>query len=171
MKSGGRCAAVCVACDFCLLKDTVGVEVSYDNNLVVRKKIDFREGIAAFLVSEGYCVLEAWNVAEVEPLMAAFDIAIIDVDLPDNDGMKAAVRLRTARPKCGIVMLSARGNVKDKIASLSEAVNLYLTKLINFTELRAYLIALKRRIGTRWQLQCYRGRLLSPDGYAERLNE
>lgn len=139
--------------------------------LLLEDEVDLREEVADFLASEGYRVLEAGTVAEFEPLIDAFDIAVIDVGLPDGDGMKVAARLRAARPKCGIITLTAQGGLKNKIVSLRESSDFYLVKPVSFEELAAHLAALERRVSTRWQLQVMQRKLVSPRGHAELLNE
>ena len=139
--------------------------------LLLEDEIDLREEVADFLVSQGYRVCEAGSVAEFEPLIDTFDIAIIDVGLPDGDGMKVAARLRATRPKCGIVMLTAQGGLRNKIASLRESSDFYLVKPVSFDELSAHLAALERRLGSNWQLHVVQRKLVSPSGYSASLSE
>ncbi len=139
--------------------------------LLLEDEVDLREEVADFLVSEGYRVLEAGTVGGFESLIDAFDIAIIDVGLPDGDGMQVAAKLRAARPKCGIVMFTAQGGLKNKITSLRESSDFYLVKPVSFEELAAHLTALERRVSTSWQLHVRERKLVSPSGHSELLNE
>lgn len=138
--------------------------------LLLEDEIDLREEIADFLKSEGYQVLEATNIAEFTPLMHQFDIAIIDVGLPDGDGLQVASNLRSTRPKSGIVMLTAQSDLKTKISSLSESADFYLVKPVSFEELLAHMQALQRRVTIRWRLDLAKCELISPDAYSEVLN-
>ncbi|GGI18028.1 response regulator transcription factor [Oxalicibacterium faecigallinarum] len=139
--------------------------------LLLEDEADLREEVADFLVSQGYDVHEAGSVVQFEPLIDAFDIAIIDVGLPDGDGLQVAAKLRAARPQCGIVMLTAQGGLRNKIASLRESADFYLVKPVSFDELSAHLVALERRLGSNWQLRILQRKLISPSGYSGSLSE
>lgn len=140
--------------------------------LLLEDELDFREEIADFLTNEGYRVLEAGSVAEAAPLFEQVDIAVIDVGLPDGDGMEVAAELRSLRPRCGIIMLTALGGVGNKIASLRDSADYYLVKPVRFDELLAHLKALERRVGVvHWRLLTVDRKLQAPYGHCEALTE
>lgn len=144
---------------------------------LLEDEADFREEIADFLTNEGHTVLEAGSIGAFTPLIEQIDIAIIDIGLPDGDGRAAAAALRSARPNCGIIMLTAQGGVANKIVSLRDSADYYLVKPVRFDELHAYLAALTRRLGidatagASWRLQRVERRLHAPDGRCEALTE
>lgn len=90
------------------------------------------------LAGHGYRVMEAATARE--GLIAATqyvpDIVLLDLGLPDMDGVEVARRLRewTAMP---ILVLSARGLERDKVAALDAGADDYLTKPFGFAELLA----------------------------------
>jgi DNA-binding response OmpR family regulator len=139
--------------------------------LLLEDEVDFREEIADFLTSEGYQVLEAGSVAEFTPLIEQIDIAVIDIGLPDGDGMDVAATLRSIRPKCGIIMLTALGSVSNKILSLRGSADYYLVKPVRFDELLAHMKALERRVAVNWRLLTVERQLHAPDGHCEALTE
>ena len=136
-------------------------------NLVLLEDEDgLREEVAAFLVAAGYVVAQAATVAEYSRLIDAekFDIAVIDVGLPDGDGFQVATALRSRQPGIGIVMLTARGGTDDKLHGLKGGADHYLVKPIKLNELAAYIAALARRLPCSWRLVAHRKMLHAPDG-------
>ena len=74
------------------------------------------------------------------------DMFIIDLNLPEEDGICLTKRLRKANPLVGIIMLTARDKAEDKVIGYESGADIYLTKPTNFTELSASILALSRRI-------------------------
>src|SRR5579885_204309 len=90
------------------------------------------EGYAA-----GYCAdgLEALNALERDP----FDLLILDTDLPLLDGLELCRRLRLTMRNAAtpILMISARGDVEDRVAGLEAGADDYLPRPFAVRELRA----------------------------------
>ena len=74
-----------------------------------------------------------------------YDIIILDVMLPDLNGIEICKRLRQKSNHTPILMLTAKGQVQDKIAGLDSGADDYLTKPFSFEELLAHIRALARR--------------------------
>jgi DNA-binding response OmpR family regulator len=74
-----------------------------------------------------------------------FDLAIVDLGLPDVDGLAVCQRLRELRPGCVVVVLTARDEEVDVIVGLESGADDYLTKPVRLGELRARLRAHLRR--------------------------
>jgi len=76
-----------------------------------------------------------------------FDLAIVDLGLPDVDGLAVCQRLRELQPGCVVVVLTARDEEVDVIVGLEAGADDYLTKPVRLGELRARLRAhLRRRL-------------------------
>jgi DNA-binding response OmpR family regulator len=100
------------------------------------------------LRSHGYEVL--WHRTAKETLRDArsdvFDLVLLDLGLPDLDGVEVCRQLRQLQPGAVIVMLTARDEEMDVVVGLEAGADDYLTKPIRLTELRARLRAHLRRV-------------------------
>jgi DNA-binding response OmpR family regulator len=137
---------------------------------LLEDEIALREELALFLARRGHGVFQAGSLAEFWPLMAAIDLAILDIMLPDGSGTEAAMRLHRDHPRVGIIMLTARSAAEDKLAGLYGGADQYLVKPVRFLELAGFLDALLRRLGAGWRLDLVRHRLIDPAGCVLDLN-
>jgi DNA-binding response OmpR family regulator len=78
-------------------------------------------------------------------LAAEYDLMVIDIMLPKLDGLHLLRALRDRGIKTPVLLLTARGNVEDRVAGLDAGADDYLTKPFAFPELLARLRALLRR--------------------------
>ncbi|WP_300016097.1 response regulator transcription factor [Pseudonocardia sp.] len=76
------------------------------------------------------------------------DLVLLDLGLPDMDGIDVCRRLRAVQPACVVVMLTARHEEMDVVVGLSAGADDYLTKPIRLGELLARVQAHLRRGGT-----------------------
>ena len=81
--------------------------------------------------------------------VARFDLVLLDLGLPDLDGVEVCRQLRLRQPGCVIVMLTARKDEMDVVVGLEAGADDYLTKPFRFAELRARVHAHLRRGPTR----------------------
>lgn len=115
--------------------------------LIVEDERSLREGLADLLTAAGHRVEAFENGSEAVDagLREAFDVVLLDLMLPDIDGVEVCRRLRRARPTVAILMLTARGSEDDKVAGLEAGADDYLTKPFAVRELLARVDALGRR--------------------------
>ena len=101
------------------------------------------------LTAEGYRVesVTNGNVALERASGEAFDIILLDVMLPGRDGFDVCRTLRQRGVSAPIMMLTARGQVVDRVVGLRLGADDYLTKPFVFEELLARIRALTRRSG------------------------
>ncbi len=115
--------------------------------LVVEDEEKLCASIAEGLRADGYEVdtcrdgLEALELASVE----GYDLILLDLNLPGVDGMEVLRQLRREKIETGILILSARGQIRDKVDGLDAGANDYLTKPFHFEELEARVRSLTRR--------------------------
>lgn len=99
------------------------------------------------LKEEHYAVDVAPNAEKAHFLASinSYDLIILDLMLPDKDGVALCKELRNKKIHVPILMLTARNEVKDKITGLDSGADDYLTKPFAFDELLARVRALLRR--------------------------
>ena len=137
---------------------------------LLEDEILLRKELAAFLSKRDHEVAQAGTLAEFWPLMPQVDIAILDLMLPDGSGEEVARRLRQEHPRVGILMLTARGAIQDRLQGLDAGADHYLVKPFRLVELAAIIDALLRRLGTGWRLDGQRRLLIAPDGFSSALS-
>ena len=99
--------------------------------------------IASFLEkglrSKGYKTTVAQNAVEVLSLALedSFDLLLLDLGLPDKDGLTILEELRGQGAKLAIIILTARDDIRDKVAGLEGGADDYITKPFRFEELLA----------------------------------
>lgn len=81
-------------------------------------------------------------------LQTPYDLAIIDWMLPGRDGLTVCRAIRAARLPIAVLLLTARGQIEDRVHGLDSGADDYLTKPFAFDELLARLRALGRRFST-----------------------
>jgi DNA-binding response OmpR family regulator len=96
------------------------------------------DGHVCEAVSEGREALQ-WIEGE------EFDLVILDLGLPDVDGLELLRTLRRKDDRTPVLILSARGLVEDKVVGLNEGADDYMAKPFSIDELRARMAALLRR--------------------------
>lgn len=111
--------------------------------------------IASFVVkglsSEGHIVDRAASLEEATELGGGteHDLVVLDLVLPDGDGRSLLAELRTTRSDVPVLVLSALGEVDDKVDLLDMGANDYLAKPFAFRELAARVRALTRQDNVR----------------------
>jgi DNA-binding response OmpR family regulator len=76
------------------------------------------------------------------------DIVILDIGLPDIDGLKVLQRIRPSYPTLPVLLLTARDTVEDKVKGLDSGADDYLAKPFDMPELIARLRVFERRLST-----------------------
>jgi len=115
--------------------------------LVIDDDDDVRSAVRRALVLDGYdvAVAESGQAGLDHLAQTAADAIILDLGLPDIDGMEVCRRLRNAGDRTPVLMLTARDAVEDRVGGLEVGADDYLVKPYDVRELRARLKALMRR--------------------------
>ncbi len=115
--------------------------------LLIEDELKFGESLKKALQSESYAV--DWATSGEKGLSQArvenYDLAIIDIGLPDVSGLEVVQQLRHQRNTLPVLFLTALGQTKDKIRGLDAGGDDYMVKPIVFEELLARLRSLMRR--------------------------
>jgi len=116
--------------------------------VIVEDHSDLRESLLDVMAADGHQAVafdsaEAlWRGGDLD----ATDIMILDLNLPGEDGIAVARRVRAEQPDIGIVMLTARGKSEERRTGYDSGADIYLTKPSSAAELSASVQALARRL-------------------------
>ncbi|MCL2652430.1 MAG: response regulator transcription factor [Propionibacteriaceae bacterium] len=117
--------------------------------LVVDDEPAVRTSLTTALARDGYEVTlaEDGNTALTQLALGGVDAIILDVAMPEPNGLEVCRRLRARGDRTPILMLTARDLIDDRVAGLDAGADDYLVKPFALAELRARLRALLRRTG------------------------
>jgi two-component system response regulator MprA len=117
--------------------------------LIVDDDRALRDALRRALVLGGYetVPVESGEAALAEVARSEPDAVVLDIGLPDIDGLEVCRRLRGSGNRVPVLMLTARDAVADRIDGLDAGADDYLVKPFDVGELRARLRALLRRSG------------------------
>lgn len=135
------------------------------------------EELEEFLGECGYRITTTDSLAA---FASAYDerrhqLAVIDLGLPDGDGLDLISQLRDTGSKLGIVAFTARGTTEHRVIGLRQGADHYLPKGCDLVELAAVLDALRRRLGLQretlpWRLDMAPRELRAPNQQGVRLS-
>lgn len=115
--------------------------------------VDDDEGVRRFLrtilTGQGHAIREASTVAAALDELARNrpDVVLLDLGLPDGDGLQVLQRMPSTESRLPVIVLSARGQEGDKVIALDSGADDYLTKPFGAGELLARIrVVLRRRV-------------------------
>lgn len=103
---------------------------------------------ASFLRKQGYRVFELETAEDMDDVVGGetIDLYLIDLNLPGEDGLLFAKRIRKVQPRAGIIMLTARGNPTHISDGYRSGADIYLVKPVVPDMLLAAIESVERRI-------------------------
>jgi two-component system phosphate regulon response regulator OmpR len=115
--------------------------------LVVDDDLRLRDLLNRYLSEQGFSVRVAQDAAAMDRLLGRelFDLIVLDLMMPGEDGLSVCRRLRGAKDTVPIIMLTAKGDDVDRIVGLEMGADDYLPKPFNPRELVARIHAVLRR--------------------------
>lgn len=137
--------------------------------LLVEDEIDIASALATGLRHQGYAVDSAGDGQQALELanVTDYDLLILDLNLPNMDGLEVCRRLRASCPSLLVLMLTARSQPQERVIGLDTGADDYLVKPFHFVELVARVRALLRRdVRTRTPLLEYQDLKLDPVTHA-----
>lgn len=116
--------------------------------IVIEDYDALRDAICDALSQDGHEVVGMSMAEEIDDETTGFvsDLYIIDINLPGEDGISLAQRIRRSQPNVGIVIVSARMSLEDRIDGYRSGANIYLTKPLSLEELRAVVEGIVQRL-------------------------
>lgn len=116
--------------------------------LVCDDEVGLREMVQEYLTKRGFKVLTAASAAELRTILASggIDLIVLDINMPGEDGLSALRALRVDNP-LPVIMLTAAGDVIDRVLGLEMGADDYLGKPVDLRELEARIKAVLRRQG------------------------
>lgn len=143
--------------------------------LVIEDDDAVRAAVRRALLLAGYEVLQA-KTGEEGLLRAQSDVPdaiVLDLGLPDIDGVQVCATLRSSGNRTPVLMLTARAAVEDRVDGLEAGADDYLVKPYDVRELRARLKAIMRRHleGADGRMLRFADLELDPDAHAARIGE
>jgi DNA-binding response OmpR family regulator len=112
--------------------------------LLVEDDVRVAAAVASGLRKRGYEVDCAGSIAEALEAAPA-DLVLLDLGLPDGDGMDLCRALRARQPEVGIIAVTARGDERDRVSGLLTGADDYVVKPFSMAELQARMAAVLRR--------------------------
>jgi DNA-binding response OmpR family regulator len=115
--------------------------------LIVDDEADVREVLEEYFTAHGYATIGAENAAAARALAAehAIDLALVDINMPGEDGLSLARHLRERYKSLAIVMLTSANTVVDRIVGLEMGADDYVPKPFDPRELAARVKSVLRR--------------------------
>ena len=115
--------------------------------LIVEDEVSLSESIAMYLKQEGYlCEIANTCSSALEKIdYYDYDCIVLDISLPDGNGLQVLKALREDGKTDGVIIISAKNSVDDKISGLQLGADDYLAKPFHLSELSARISAVIRR--------------------------
>lgn len=117
--------------------------------LVVEDEPAIAESIEFALTRDGFVVTLAHCLADARPFVEKVDLIVLDLMLPDGDGVELLRSLRQSGQGTGVLILSSRDAEPDRVSSLEMGADDYVTKPFSPREVVARVRAVLRRLATK----------------------
>ena len=115
--------------------------------LVIEDQSSLSEAISSFLKMKGHATDVAGTIreAELSLLGAEFSIVLLDLMLPDGSGMDLLKQIRRKKLEVGVLIMTAKDQISDRIHGLESGADDYLIKPFDLDEMYARVQAVQRR--------------------------
>ncbi|MCK9201933.1 MAG: response regulator transcription factor [Gallionella sp.] len=116
--------------------------------VMVEDDADLLDEMSFNLRQQGFQITQCAHGKEFDRVLQTerVDVVVLDIGLPGESGLSIARRLRRNLPLCGIVMLTGRSGVTDRIHGMEEGADAYLSKPVDMRELALVIRAVARRV-------------------------
>lgn len=116
--------------------------------LIIEDEPELRTVIVNFLAEEGYICEQAdtLDLASEKLNIYKYDCLLVDIGLPDGNGLDLIKELKVHHSDTGVIIISARNSLDDKITGLDLGADDYISKPFNLTELNSRIKSVYRRL-------------------------
>ncbi len=129
--------------------------------LVVEDEKMLSDVIVSYLKGEGYLTEQAGtlDLGTQKVNLYQYDCVLADIGLPDGNGFKLVAEIKKCHPGTGIIIISAKNSLEDKILGLDLGADDYLTKPFHLSELNSRIKSVLRRRKFEGQKELVAGKL------------
>lgn len=115
--------------------------------LLIEDEKSLSDAIADYLSEEGYLceTADSYMIASEKIELYQYDCVLADINLPDGSGLDIVRTLKKVKAECGIIIISARNSVDDRIEGLDLGADDYISKPFNLAELNSRIKSVLRR--------------------------
>lgn len=115
--------------------------------LIVEDEVELLDSIASYLKNEDFICEKASTFFEAEDKLISFnyDIILLDITLPDGNGIDLLKLIKEKSPTTGVLIVSAKNSLDDKLKGLDLGADDYITKPFHLAELNSRVNSLIRR--------------------------
>ena len=116
--------------------------------LIIEDEKALSDSIVEYLTTEGHLCEAVYDFYEASEKIELYeyDCAIVDINLPDGSGLDIIKKIKEKLINLGIIIISGRGSLENRIEGLEIGADHYLTKPFHLAELNAHLKSINRRI-------------------------
>jgi DNA-binding response OmpR family regulator len=115
--------------------------------LIIEDELDLSRSIVQYLTKNDFLCDEAhdFSEADLKINLYQYDCILVDIGLPDGNGLQIIQNLKKRKSKSGIIIITAKDSLDDKVNGLSIGADDYLSKPFHLAELNARIRAVIRR--------------------------
>ncbi len=115
--------------------------------LIIEDEIELLIGVSNYLTKENYICELADNFKNADTKLSVneYDIILLDITLPDGNGLELLKTIKSHNLKAGVIIISAKNSTDDKIKGLDLGADDYMTKPFQLSELNSRIKAVIRR--------------------------
>ena len=113
--------------------------------LIVEDERELSDSIVSFLCREDYLCEQAFAEAAMKVELYEYDCILLDLMLPGGNGLDVLRKIKSTSPQTGVIIVSAKDSLDDKVAGLKIGADDYLAKPFHLPELSMRIFALLRR--------------------------
>ncbi len=115
--------------------------------LIVEDELDLLNSTCEYLQKEDFVCEPASNFFEAEDKLLSYnyDVVILDINLPDGNGLDLLNYVKEKSPETGVLIVSAKDSLDDKLKGLDLGADDYITKPFHLAELNSRVNSLLRR--------------------------